>query len=181
MRIRPALGSSNPAIMLRSVVLPQPLGPSSVRTSPRRMARLSSRTAVTGPKLLPTPTSSTAVSAAKGGVPAAAPCPIASSSVRIDRQNAAKAEIAVRDEDERRRAEDEERRNGGNRRIRIFADVGVHGDGQGLRPLRRDVERGGEFRQREDGGDKPAARHAGQQQRQGDAAQDPPGRRSEDR
>ena len=61
MRISPELGLSKPAIMLRTVVLPQPLGPSRVRTSPRRMASSSSCTASTAPKLLLTRTSSTAL------------------------------------------------------------------------------------------------------------------------
>ena len=47
--IRPALGSSSPAISRSVVVLPQPDGPSSVTSVPRAMLKLTSSTAVTGP------------------------------------------------------------------------------------------------------------------------------------
>src|SRR3546814_14375118 len=50
MRIWPSLGSSKPAIMRSSVVLPQPEGPSSTKNSPALMSRLTSSTAVTRPK-----------------------------------------------------------------------------------------------------------------------------------
>ena len=46
-RIDPASGSTNPAIARSSVVFPQPLGPSSIRSSPLATARLTrSRTVV---------------------------------------------------------------------------------------------------------------------------------------
>ena len=41
----PALGASSPAIMRRVVVLPQPLGPSSVVSVPGAISKLTSRTA----------------------------------------------------------------------------------------------------------------------------------------
>src|SRR5437667_2675805 len=46
----PVIGSRNPAMMLRVVVLPEPLGPSRVRNSPACTARFTSRTATTSPK-----------------------------------------------------------------------------------------------------------------------------------
>src|SRR5579885_3715626 len=53
-RILPSVGVSKPAIMRRMVVLPQPLGPSSVRNSPRSTASVILSTAVTCPKRLVT-------------------------------------------------------------------------------------------------------------------------------
>ena len=53
--ISPAVGSSKPASMRSSVVLPQPDGPSSEKNSPRRMSNETSSTALTGPKCLETP------------------------------------------------------------------------------------------------------------------------------
>ena len=47
--MRPAVGVSKPAMARNVVVLPQPLGPSSVTTSPRRAVKLSARTARIGP------------------------------------------------------------------------------------------------------------------------------------
>src|SRR5690242_3833373 len=49
MRIAPEVGDSRPAMRRSSVVLPQPLGPRSEKTSPRRMARLTPSTAATAP------------------------------------------------------------------------------------------------------------------------------------
>ncbi len=49
MLIRPALGSSSPAISRSVLVLPQPDGPSSVTSVPGAISRLTSSTAVTGP------------------------------------------------------------------------------------------------------------------------------------
>src|SRR5580693_1852502 len=51
----PALGASRPAIRRSSVVLPQPLGPSSEKISPGAIASVTSSTAVTSPKLLRRP------------------------------------------------------------------------------------------------------------------------------
>src|SRR5208282_2087960 len=117
MRISPELGVSKPAIMLRTVVLPQPLGPSRVKTSPRRIASSSSCTASTGPKLLLTRTSSTALA------------PLAWCSVAIDREHPAEAQILVGGEHEGCGGEDEEGRDRGDGRIAGFADVAVHGGG----------------------------------------------------
>ncbi len=49
MRMRPELGISSPAMSRSVVVLPQPLGPSSVTSEPRAISKLSSRTATTVP------------------------------------------------------------------------------------------------------------------------------------
>ena len=48
-RIAPPLGSSSPAIILSSVVLPQPDGPSRQTNCPCGTARLTELTAVTAP------------------------------------------------------------------------------------------------------------------------------------
>jgi hypothetical protein len=45
----PLVGSSKPAIIISVVVLPEPLGPSSVRNSPFAMSRLIPSTALTRP------------------------------------------------------------------------------------------------------------------------------------
>ena len=50
----------SPAISVSVVVLPQPLGPSSVKNSPVRMVRSTPSSAATEPKRLPTSRSSTA-------------------------------------------------------------------------------------------------------------------------
>ena len=53
---RPVVGSSKPAIMRSSVVLPQPEGPSKAKNSPSRMSTDTSSTATTfGAKRLLTP------------------------------------------------------------------------------------------------------------------------------
>ena len=53
--MRPALGVSNPASILRSVVLPQPEPPSSAKISPREIVNETSRTASNVPNRLETP------------------------------------------------------------------------------------------------------------------------------
>ena len=53
-RISPSVGSSNPAIIRSSVVLPQPDGPSSTKNSPAMISRLTLSTAATLPKRLVT-------------------------------------------------------------------------------------------------------------------------------
>src|SRR3954447_24916260 len=55
MRIRPASGFWKPEMILINVDLPAPLSPSRPRTSPLRRCRSTSRSAVTGPKRLATP------------------------------------------------------------------------------------------------------------------------------
>src|SRR5688572_27077684 len=49
-KISPLSGDSSPAIDLKVVVLPQPLGPSKVKISPSAISRLRSSTAFTRPK-----------------------------------------------------------------------------------------------------------------------------------
>src|SRR5215471_1459568 len=56
--ISPAVADSKPAIIMRVVVLPEPLGPSSVRNSPGGTVRETPSTAITGPKAFDTSTSS---------------------------------------------------------------------------------------------------------------------------
>src|SRR5216117_3765392 len=60
--ISPASGRSSPATSRSVVVMPQPLGPSSVKTSPRRTSRVARSTAGFGPKALLTPSSAKTVS-----------------------------------------------------------------------------------------------------------------------
>jgi len=62
------------------VVLPQPLGPSSVKNSPRSMSSVSSRTAVNSPKRFVTASRRTLV---RGAVPRASPGPADESVVAI--------------------------------------------------------------------------------------------------
>src|SRR5256714_13434204 len=54
-KTRPASSSQKPATMRKSVVLPQPDGPSSVKNSPSRTAIETSSTARTVPKVRATP------------------------------------------------------------------------------------------------------------------------------
>src|SRR3990170_3981633 len=53
--MRPVVGVRKPAIMLRSVVLPQPEGPRIARKSRRRMSRSRGWTAAISPNVLDTP------------------------------------------------------------------------------------------------------------------------------
>jgi energy-coupling factor transporter ATP-binding protein EcfA2 len=48
-RTRPSVGSANPPMMFRSVVLPQPEGPSSTTNSPAAISRLTASSAVADP------------------------------------------------------------------------------------------------------------------------------------
>src|SRR6266481_3056502 len=57
-RISPAVADSKPAIIISVVVLPEPLGPSSVRNSPDATVRETSSTASTAPNVFDTATSS---------------------------------------------------------------------------------------------------------------------------
>src|SRR5438874_2249861 len=54
-RMRPAVGAMKPAIMRNVVVLPQPLGPSSITNSPSRTSSENSCTATVAPKCLDKP------------------------------------------------------------------------------------------------------------------------------
>ena len=58
-RMRPEVGISSPAIILRLVVLPQPEGPSRQTNSPSPISNLRSLAAVTAPKVLVTSRNST--------------------------------------------------------------------------------------------------------------------------
>src|SRR4051812_20444424 len=73
MRIVPALGVSKPAIIRSSVVLPQPLGPSSANSSPRPIESVTPSTATTSPKRLVTSWISTLGSPCQGGTTASGP------------------------------------------------------------------------------------------------------------
>src|SRR5215475_4493977 len=68
MAISPLSGIRKPATRLRSVVLPQPEGPSRVINSPRRTSSDTLSSAVMSPKRLVTPSSSTATESPVGWV-----------------------------------------------------------------------------------------------------------------
>src|SRR5262250_2783734 len=71
--ISPSSGCSSPATSRRVVVLPQPLGPRRVNTSPRLMERLTSSTALAVPKSLVTRSSERTVSVVPGSAPTLVP------------------------------------------------------------------------------------------------------------
>jgi hypothetical protein len=77
-RMPPASGSSKPATILKSVLLPQPLGPTTVTNSPGATLASKSASAVTTPKVLVTArnSSSGAGLAAASGDPAAMGIPL---------------------------------------------------------------------------------------------------------
>jgi len=70
-RISPVVGKSKPAISRRSVVLPQPEGPSSVKNSFSRMATETPSSARASPKALAT--SMTSIAGESGAIPFALP------------------------------------------------------------------------------------------------------------
>ena len=75
-RMRPSSGVSKPASMRSSVVLPQPLGPSSAKNSPALMSSESRSTARKLPNFLPPPRCGAAAcrsDSAGGGLPPTAP------------------------------------------------------------------------------------------------------------
>ena len=57
----PESGSSKPAIKRRTVVLPDPLGPSMAKNSPSAISKLTPSTALTSPKLFLTPANRIAI------------------------------------------------------------------------------------------------------------------------
>src|ERR1700722_18210401 len=67
MQIDPWVGVSNPAIMRRVVVLPQPLGPRKATSSPRSTLRLKSLTTTSAPKVLQMPVSARNILAPDAG------------------------------------------------------------------------------------------------------------------
>src|SRR5438093_7696952 len=71
-RMRPWSGVTNPAAIIRVVVFPHPLGPSSVSSSPRRTHRVSSRTTAAPPYALSTRSKARAPSASGDEGPAIA-------------------------------------------------------------------------------------------------------------
>src|SRR5437660_2548571 len=183
MQTLPASGASKPATTFKSVVLQQPLGPSSVMNSPLRIGSETSRTAASSPNVLLTPTMSTAhpasatsttSSASMRWVPA-----LPNRSTAIDRQDSPQSQQLIGRHHGDRGGDDHERRDRRDGRIGILAYVGIHGDGKRLRAARGDVERGGELGQRQDRGHQPTARHAGQHQRQRDPGENSPWRRAE--
>src|SRR5947209_7513911 len=159
MQTLPASGASKPATIFKSVVLPQPLGPSSVMNSPLRIGKDTSRTATSSPNVLLTPTMSTAcpASATSAISSASMPCvpALPDPSTAIDRQDSAQSQQLIGRHHDDRGGDDQQRRDRRDRRIGILANVGIHGDRKRLRAARGDVERGGEFGQRQDRGHEP--------------------------
>src|SRR5215510_1720471 len=181
--ISPLSGIKKPATRLSSVVLPQPDGPSSVISSPRRISSETSSSAVILPKRLVTPSSWTAISAPPfacvAGVTAAAESLPSAGRLNVEHLCKAKEDIGQR---QQRRGDhnvhDRDRRHRG---VGVFAHVVVERNRQRLRALRRDEQRSGKFVERQDCREQPAADQARKQQRQGDGGENAVGRRTEAR
>src|SRR5712691_6067891 len=149
----PAVGSSKPAIIMRVVVLPEPLGPRRVRNSPLATSIETSSTAFTRPSYDLTMLRSERY----------ALTPRTGASRRIRGSPAQER----RHEDTEHHRADEERGDDGDHGIGFETDALVHLLGKGGRPAAPDedhhhrlVERGQEREQRAD-------QHAGPQHRQG--------------
>src|SRR5215472_9590068 len=167
MVISPVSGARKPATRLSSVVLPQPDGPSSVISSPRRTDRLTASSAVTSPKRLVTPSSATATSDWSARL--------------LNVQHPSETEENVGEDQQRRGGDDVHHRDRGHRGIGVFAHIVVERDRQRLGALGGDEQRGGEFVERQNGREQPAADQARQQQRQGDGHEHAVGRGAEAR
>src|SRR5215468_7652972 len=116
--ISPRSGARKPATRLSSVVLPQPEGPSSVISSPRRTCRETSCSATTSPNRLVMPSSRTT---------GAASDPIASAGL-LNVEHLSEAEEESREGEQRGGGDDVNHRDGRHRRIGVLAHVVVHGD-----------------------------------------------------
>src|SRR5262249_50419357 len=141
--ISPLSGIKKPATRLSSVVLPQPEGPSSVISSPRRTSSETSSSAVILPKRLVTPSSSTAISAAPfARVAVAAAAESLPSAGRLNVEHLCKAEEDVGQRQQRcgdHNVHDRDRRHRG---VGVFAHVVVERNRQRLRTLHGDEQRG---------------------------------------
>src|ERR1051326_781756 len=167
--ISPASGARNPATKLSSVVFPQPDGPSSVNSSPRRTCSETSCSAPTSPNRLLMPSSPTA---------AAASDPIGSTGL-FNVEHLSEAEEKGRDGEQRGGRDNVNHRDRKHRRVCVFAHIVVHRDRESLSTLRGDKQRRGEFVERKNGGEQPAAHQTGQQQRQRDGREHARGSRAE--
>src|ERR1700751_10357 len=164
--ISPLSGMRNPATRLSNVVLPQPDGPSSVISSPRRTISDTSSSAVVLPKRLVTPSSATAkysppLVRLAGATSGADSLPSAG---LLNGEDLCKTEKEVGQYQHRCRDDNVDDRDRGHRGISVFAHVIVQGNREGLRALRCDEQRSGKFVEREDRREQPAGDETWQQE-----------------
>src|ERR1700746_3949535 len=181
MAISPLSGIRKPPTRLSNVVLPQPDGPSSVISSPRRTSSETSSSAAILPKRLVTPSTSTAISpfARVAGVGAAAES--ASSAGMLNVQHLCEAKEDVGQNEQRcgdHNVHDRDRRHRG---VGVFAHIVVERNRQRLGALRGHAQRSGKFIERQDRREQPAADQARNQQRQRDGGENAVRRRAEAR
>src|SRR5215467_2971095 len=193
MRMRPAVGSTKPAIRLSVVVFPHPEGPRRERNSPSRMASPMASTARTPPKSRVHSWSSTTALAITSSPSPSGRGPAwgwpsspgggegtwRGSSVM--EEDTAEPREAIGEPDHGKGSGDEERGHGGDGRIGVVDHVAVHGHGQDLRHAVRDEEGDHELVDGDDHREEERGDEAGAQERQGHASEDPPGRGPETR
>src|SRR5689334_10740599 len=156
MRISPASGGMKPAIRRSSVVLPQPLGPSSVVMRPSGADNDTSATASTAPKRLLRWTSSTYRS---------------STGHSWDRMRASRESPGRGDDDER---DGEKGRRQRRRRLEaIVADQAEDGEGRDLRTRGDEKDSDAEVCHAADECSRPASNASGEYQPEMDIPQDP--------
>src|SRR6516164_11322084 len=169
--ISPLSGIKKPATRLSSVVLPQPDGPSSVISSPRRTSSETSSSAVSLPKRLVTPSSTTAISpfARVAGVAAAAESVASAGMLNVQHLCQAKEDIGQRQQRcGDHNVHDRYRRHRG---VGVFAHVVIERNRQCLRALHGDEQRSGKIVERQDRREQPAANQARNQQGQRDGGE----------
>src|SRR5919198_5433293 len=132
MAMVPLSGIRKPAMRLRSVVLPQPEGPSSVINSPRRTSTDASDTAMVSPKRLLTSFTRTAMSVPLGRVMVTINGTTGRSAGMLNVENLSETEEGVGEGQQRRGDHDIDNRDCRHRRIGVLAHVIVHGDRQRL-------------------------------------------------
>src|ERR1700704_201984 len=171
--ISPPSGTRKPATRLSSVVLPQPEGPSSVISSPRRTSNDTASRAVVLPKRLVTPSSCTAMSSPFDRLVAVATDAEGGHSAGLlNVQYLCETKENVGKRQQRRGGNDVHDRYRGHRGVGVLAYIVVKGDRQRLSALRSDKQRSGEFVERQNRGEQPAADQARNQQRQGHRSKD---------
>src|SRR5499427_2562672 len=160
MAISPLSGIKKPPTRLSSVVLPQPDGPSSVISSPRRTSSETSSSAVSLPKRLVTASSSTATSpfARVAGVAAAAGSVASAGMLNVQHLCETKEDVGQRQQRcGDHNVHDRDRRHRG---VGVFAHVVIERNRQCLRALNCDEQRSGKFVKRQDRREQPAADQA---------------------
>src|SRR5262245_47024960 len=183
MAISPLSGIKKPPTRLSSVVLPQPDGPSSVISSPRRTSSDTSSSAMVLPKRLVTASSSTAICASPfawiAGAAAAAESLPSAGMLNVQQLCQAKEDIGQRQQRcSDHNVHDRDRRHRG---VGVFAHVVVERNRQCLRALDGDEQRSGKFVERQDRREQPPADQARKQQRQRDGGENAVGRCAEAR